>query len=50
MNPIPADEQDDLDEEERAALHAELKASLAEALAGNTVSVEEVLQEIRSAR
>jgi len=38
---------DDLDDEERAELHAELSASIAEAEAGQTVDFAEVLAELR---
>jgi hypothetical protein len=46
-----ADDWDDLDDEERAALHRELAASIAEHKAGGpTYSVEEVLAELGSQR
>ena len=38
---------DELDDEERAELHAELSASIAEAEAGQTVDFAEVLAELR---
>lgn len=38
---------DDLDDEERAELHAELSASIAEAEAGQTVDFATVLAELR---
>ena len=41
---------DDLDDIERAALHAELKASLADAKSGNLVDAETVLAELRAMR
>lgn len=41
---------DDLDDEERAALHAELRASIAEAKAGKLIDADEVLAELRAAR
>ena len=41
---------DDLDDEERAALHRELEASLEEADAGQTVALAEVLAELRQRR
>ena len=41
---------DDLDEDERAALHAELKASVAEAQAGQLVDAGVVLAELRASR
>jgi hypothetical protein len=39
---------DDLDDEERAALHRELEASMAEADAGELVDFDAVLAELRS--
>jgi len=39
---------DDLDDEERAALHAELDASIAEAQAGKLIDAEVVLAELRA--
>lgn len=39
---------DDLDDEERAALHAELDASIAEAKAGKLIDAEVVLAELRA--
>jgi hypothetical protein len=39
---------DDLDDEERAALHAELAASIEEARAGQVVDAEEVLADLRA--
>ncbi len=47
---VPADEEGGLTEEERAALRADIEASLAEVRAGDTVPLEEVLREIRSIR
>lgn len=44
---IVAEDDDDLDDEERAALHAELEASIAQAEAGQTVDFAEVLAELR---
>ncbi len=44
---IVAEDGDDLDDEARAALHAELEASIAEAEAGQTVDFAEVLAELR---
>ena len=41
---------DDLDDDERAALHAELEASIAEAEAGHLIDAEDVLAEIRARR
>ena len=43
-----ADVGDDLDDEERAALHRELEASMAEAEAGELVDFDAVLAELRS--
>lgn len=40
---------DDLDDEERAALHRELEASIKEADAGQTVDLAEALAELRRA-
>jgi hypothetical protein len=50
---VPLDEVflgggDELDEEERAALHRELEASMAEADAGELVDFDVVLAELRS--
>ena len=45
-----ADGGDDLDDEERAALHAELAASIAEAKAGKLIDVDEVFAELRAMR
>jgi len=52
---VPVDEVlarggDYLDDEERAALHRELEASIAEAEAGQLVDMDEVLAELRAAR
>ena len=52
---VPLDEVlagggDHLDEEERAALHRELEASIAEAEAGQLVDADEVLAELRAMR
>lgn len=52
---VPLDEVlarggDYLDDEERAALHAELEASIAEAEAGELVDAEVVLAELRAMR
>ena len=52
---VPLDEVlarggDYLDDEERAALHRELEASIAEAEAGQVVDFDEVLAELRAAR
>ncbi|RLB62042.1 MAG: hypothetical protein DRI90_09965 [Deltaproteobacteria bacterium] len=52
---VPVDEVlanggDYLDDEERAALHAELEASLAEAKAGKLIDADEVLAELRTMR
>jgi len=48
---VPAEQLeggDDLDDEERAALHRELEASMAEAEAGELVDFDVVLAELRS--
>jgi hypothetical protein len=47
MEGIVADEGDDLDDEERAALHAELEASIAEADRGETEDFGRMLTELR---
>ena len=44
---VIADDRDDLDDEERAALHRELDASIAEADAGETGDFARVLAELR---
>ena len=43
-----ADGEDDLDDEERAALHAELAASIIEAKAGKLIDADEVFAELRA--
>jgi hypothetical protein len=40
----------DLDDEERAALHAELAASIAECKAGKLIDAEEVLADLRATK
>lgn len=50
MEDVIAQGGDTLDESDRAALHAELKASLADAKAGNLVDAETVLTELRAMR
>jgi len=47
MNGIVAVDGDDLDDEERAALHRELEASIAEADAGQTEDFATVIAELR---
>lgn len=52
---VPLDEVlagggDDLDEEERAALHRELEASILEAKTGQLVDADDVLAELRARR
>jgi hypothetical protein len=52
---VPLDEVlarggDYLDDEERAALHRELEASIAEAKAGQLIDADDVLAELRAAR
>ena len=44
------DDTDDLDDAERAALHRELEASVAEADAGQLIDADAVLAELRSRR
>jgi hypothetical protein len=44
---VVADDRDDLDDEERAALHGELDASIAEGDAGETEDFAQVLAELR---
>ena len=45
---VPMDPGDDLDDEERAALHAELAASIAEAKAGELIDADVVMAELRA--
>ncbi len=47
MDGIVAVDSDDLDDEERAALHRELEASIAEADAGQTEDLATVIAELR---
>jgi len=47
MESIVADEGDDLDDENRAALHADLEASIAEADRGETEDFSRMLAELR---
>src|SRR5580700_6165410 len=47
MAGIVADEGDDLDDEERAALHADMEASIAEADRGETEDFGSVIAELR---
>ena len=47
VDDIVADGADDLDDEERAALHAELDVSIAEADAGHTEDFGRLLAELR---
>lgn len=47
---VAADDGDDLDADERALLHEQLKRSLDEARAGRTVPAEAVLARLRSKR
>ena len=44
------DDQDELDDEERAALHRELEASIAEARAGHVIDADTVMAELRAMR
>lgn len=46
---MPVDGEDDLDDEERAALHESLRASIAEARAGDVVDGELMIAELRRA-
>jgi len=48
VDDVLADGGDDLDDEERAELHAELDASIAEAKAGKLIDAEVVLAELRA--
>jgi hypothetical protein len=50
LDDVLAAGRDDLDDEERAALHAELEASVAEAKAGKLVDADVVLAELRASR
>lgn len=45
---MPVDEDDGLDDEERAALHASLEASEADIAAGRTVPAEQVIARLRA--
>jgi hypothetical protein len=45
---VVADDWDNLDDAERAALHTEIEESLAEAEAGKTRPVEQVIEELRA--
>lgn len=47
VDAVIADDRDDLDDVERAALHRELDASIAEADAGETEDFAQVLTELR---
>ncbi len=47
---VISDDRDDLDDDERAALHRELDASIAEADAGETEDFAHVLAELRQRR
>jgi len=47
---VLADGSDELDDEERAALHRELKASVAVARAGTLIDATDVLAELRAMR
>jgi hypothetical protein len=50
LDEVLANGGDDLDEEERAALHAELEASVAEAEAGQLIDADKVMAELRAMR
>lgn len=45
-----ADEWDDLDDEERAALHESLRESVEQMKAGQTIDIEQALAELRAHR
>jgi len=45
---VLADAGDELDDDERAALHSELEASIAEAEGGQLIDADEVLTELRA--
>ena len=50
LDEVVAHSGDDLDDEEREALHQELRASIAEAEAGMLIDADQVLEELRSQR
>ena len=50
LDEVLANGGDDLDDEERTALHAELRASITEAKTGRLIDADEVLVELRAAR
>jgi hypothetical protein len=50
LNLVIDDEDDELDEDERQALHARLVASAGQAAAGDVRPLTEILSELRSAR
>jgi hypothetical protein len=50
LDEVLANGGDDLDDEERAALHAELRASIAEAKTGKLIDADDVLVELRATR
>jgi len=45
-----ADDWDDLDDEERAALHESLRESIEQMKAGQTIDIEQALAELRAHR
>ena len=47
---LVAADADDMDDEERAALRAELRASMAEAREGRLIDAEDVIAELRAIR
>jgi hypothetical protein len=48
LDEVLANGGDDLGEDERAALHAELRASIADAKAGNLIDAKDALAELRA--
>ncbi|MCL2776767.1 MAG: hypothetical protein FWD73_02095 [Polyangiaceae bacterium] len=48
LDEVLANGGDDLDDEERAALHAELEASIAEAKSGELVDADAIFAELRA--
>jgi hypothetical protein len=50
VDDVLAADADDLDDDERAALHADLDASIAEAKAGKLIDADVVLAELRAMR
>lgn len=50
LEPVPDDEDDELEDDERRALHTRLAGSAEQAAAGDARSLTEVLSELRTAR